>query len=334
MSHFFNLRSYRGGSAISGYPTCHPEAPSYAADLRYLKSKVDAGAQLIITQLFFDADVFEKFVHDCREIGITVPIIPGIMPIQSYESIRRIAAVSQLTIPESILNTLEPIKHDDDAVRSFGIRHAVEMCRHILSSGSALSVHLYTMNRESSCREILQELGLWTRTPMRSMPWKSFDGNHPLRAKEDVRPIFWSTRPKAYVFRTRDWDEFPNGRWGNSSSPAFNDLADYYLFYLKGQPTKDEQLRMYGQELESVEAVKKVFVGFITQQPNEQGVKVTRLPWNEQDLDAETNIIRDQLLWCNENGILTVNSQPSVNGAPSTDPLVGWGKPGGYCYQK
>lgn len=65
-------------------------------------------------------------------------------------------------------------------------------------------------------------------------------------------------------------------------------------------------------------------------------LQVTRLPWNEQDIgtDAETVLIRDQLIWCNENGILTVNSQPSVNGAPSTDPLVGWGKPGGYCYQK
>ncbi|VDK51369.1 unnamed protein product [Anisakis simplex] len=307
--------------ACSGYPTGHPEAPSYAADIRYLKSKVDAGAQFVITQLFFDAAVFEKFVRDCREIGITVPIIPGIMPIQ-------------LTIPESILTHLEPIKNDDDAVRSFGIQHAVEMCRHILNSGAATSVHLYTMNREASCREILKALGLWTQTPLRSLPWKSFDGNHPLRAKEDVRPIFWSTRPKAYVFRTRDWDQFPNGRWGNSSSPAFNDLADYYLFYLKGQPTRDDQLRMYGAQLESFEAICKVFVNFITQKPNEQNVKVTRLPWNEQDIDAETSLIKDQLVWCNENGILTVNSQPAVNGAPSTDPQVGWGKPGGYCYQK
>lgn len=60
------------------------------------------------------------------------------------------------------------------------------------------------------------------------------------------------------------------------------------------------------------------------------------MPWSEQESGtrAETNIIKDQLLWCNENGILTINSQPSVNGAPSSDPLVGWGKPGGYCYQK
>lgn len=322
--------------ACSGYPTGHPEAPSYAADLQYLKSKVDAGAQFIITQLFFEPEPFEKFVHDCREIGITVPIIPGIMPIQGYESIRRIAALSQLTIPDWILRELEPIKHDDDAVRKFGTHCAVEMCKRILNNGSAVSIHLYTMNREASCREVLKELGLWLQAPMRALPWHSFGAHHPLRYKEDVRPIFWSARPKSYVFRTRDWDEFPNGRWGNSSSPAFNDLAEYYLFNLKGLPKKDEQLRMYGTQLTCLEDVQKVFVNFITQEPNENNVKVTRLPWNEGEVgtEAETVLIKDHLIWCNEHGILTINSQPSVNGAPSTDPLVGWGKPGGYCYQK
>ncbi|VDM69115.1 unnamed protein product, partial [Strongylus vulgaris] len=137
---------------FAGYPLGHPEAPSYKADLLYLKSKVDAGAQFIVTQLFFEAEVFEQFVRDCREIGITVPIIPGIMPIMGYDSIRRIAKLSQLTIPEKILLDLEPIKHDDDAVMKYGTVKAIEMCRRILSSGSAPSIHLYTMNREGACR--------------------------------------------------------------------------------------------------------------------------------------------------------------------------------------
>ena len=64
--------------------------------------------------------------------------------------------------------------------------------------------------------------------------------------------------------------------------------------------------------------------------------QVTRLPWNEQEIgtDPETSLIKDQLVWCNEHGILTINSQPPVNGTPSADPLVGWGRPGGYCYQR
>ncbi|PAV82566.1 hypothetical protein WR25_26686 [Diploscapter pachys] len=322
--------------ACSGYPLGHPEAPSYTADLQYLKAKVDAGAQFIITQLFFEAEVFEKFVRDCREIGITVPIIPGIMPIMGYESIRRIAALSQLTIPDWILKDLEEIKNDDDAVGRYGTVKAVEMCRRILKNGSASSIHLYTMNREGFCREILQELGLWQKRPGRTLPWEPHGPNHPTRCKEDVRPIFWSARPKSYIYRTRDWDEFPNGRWGNSSSPAFGDLQDYYLFYLKTPANKDGQLKMYGETLKNFDDVKKVFVHYISQETNESGVKVTCLPWAEQEsgIAPETSLIKDQLLWCNENGILTVNSQPSVNGAPSADPLVGWGKPGGFCYQK
>ncbi|CAI5443650.1 unnamed protein product [Caenorhabditis angaria] len=322
--------------ACSGYPLGHPEAPSYRADLMYLKAKVDAGAQLIITQLFFEAEVFEQFVKDCREIGITVPIIPGIMPIMGYDSIRRIAKLSGLTIPENILADLEPIKHDDDAVRNYGKVKCVEMCRRLLQNKSAPSIHLYTMNREGNCREILQELGLWLKRPMRTLPWEPHGANHPIRCKEDVRPIFWSARPKSYIYRTRDWDDFPNGRWGNSSSPAFGDLADYYLFHLKSQTAKEDQLAMYGETLQSIEDVQNVFVNYITQEPNTKGVKVTTLPWTESEsgVQPETKLINEQLVWCNQHGILTVNSQPSVNGAPSQDPLVGWGKPGGYCYQK
>lgn len=93
---------------------------------------------------------------------------------------------------------------------------------------------------------------------------------------------------------------------------------------------------MFGANIESFEDVKRVFINYITQAPNADGVKVTVLPWTEAEtgVQPETSLISEQLVWCNENGILTVNSQPSVNGAPSTDPLVGWGKPGGYCYQK
>lgn len=93
---------------------------------------------------------------------------------------------------------------------------------------------------------------------------------------------------------------------------------------------------MYSREIKTLDQVANVFVNFLTQEKNENGVKVSRLPWSEQDCDtsAETQLIKEQLIWCNANGIFTINSQPSVNGAPSTDPIVGWGNPGGYCYQK
>ena len=75
--------------------------------------------------------------------------------------------------------------------------------------------------------------------------------------------------------KCKDWDEFPNGRWGNSSSPAFGDLQDYYLFYLKTPANKDEQLKMFGETLKNFDDVKKVFVHYISQETNENGVKVS-----------------------------------------------------------
>ena len=122
--------------------------------------------------------------------------------------------------------------------------------------------------------------------PKRSLPWK-LTANHN-RCQEDVRPIFWRARPKSYVHRTSDWDEFPNGRWGNSSSAAFGELSDYYLFYLKSRTAKEELKKMWGQELTCEQDVFDVFYHYITGEPTANGVKVNLLnfkpsvqfPWN------------------------------------------------------
>ena len=90
-----------------------------------------------------------------------------------------------------------------------------------------------------------------------------------------VRPIFWRCRPNSYVYRTSDWDEFPNGRWGNSSSPSFNDLKTYHLFYLKSRSTKDELLEQWGKELKDETDVWDIFNCYLTGTPNKSGVKVS-----------------------------------------------------------
>ena len=87
---------------VAGYPQGHPDAESYEADLMRLKEKCDAGADYIITQLFFKASTFKKFVDDCRAVGIECPILPGVMPIQSHESLRHIVKLSQLEVPPEI----------------------------------------------------------------------------------------------------------------------------------------------------------------------------------------------------------------------------------------
>ncbi|KAK4299390.1 hypothetical protein Pmani_028322, partial [Petrolisthes manimaculis] len=317
---------------VAAYPTGHPEATSYTDDLIHLKEKVDAGADFIITQLFFKAQTFTKFVGDCRARGITCPIIPGIMPIQSHESLRHIVKLSKLELPQEILDVVAPLKDNDEAIRNYGIHQCVQLIKELFNDDMAPGIHFYTLNREVASTAILKQVGLWASTPHRPLPWK-MAANHK-RSSEDVRPIFWASRPKAYVYRTQHWDEFPNGRWGHSESPAFGELKDYYLFYLASKSSREQLLSMWGESLDSEQDVWDVFHAYLTGTCNKAGNKVTKVPWNDDILSAETSLLTEKLANFNKRGVLTINSQPNVNGASSEDPVVGWGMPGGYVYQK
>jgi len=317
---------------VAGYPTGHPECTSYKDDLLHLKEKVDAGANFIITQLFFKAQAFKSFVDDCRAIGIQCPIIPGLMPIQSYDSLRHIVKLSKLEVPDSISAIVQPLKGNDDAIRNYGIHQTTEIIRDLFTSGYAPGVHFYTLNREVATTAILKKLGLWAADIQKPMPWRlSAD---PARVSEDVRPIFWNNRSKSYIHRTRHWDEFPNGRWGDSTSPAFGELKDYYLFYLASKSPKAELLKMWGEELNSEQDVWNVFSNYVTGEENKNGIQVMKTPWCDDPLEKETSFIAEKLGEVNKKGVLTVNSQPRVNCLPSDDPTFGWGKQGGYVFQK
>ncbi|XP_060578071.1 methylenetetrahydrofolate reductase (NADPH)-like [Ruditapes philippinarum] len=317
---------------VAGYPTGHPESESYEEDLQNLKKKIDAGADFIITQLFFKAETFIKFYKDCRAIGIDCPIMPGLLPIQAYQSLRHIVKLSRLEVPQEIIDDINPIKDNDEAIRNYGVDLTVKMAKELFKTGYIHGVHFYTLNREVATIEILKRLGMWSEDPWRPLPWKPTANCN--RMTEEIRPIFWQCRPKSYIHRTSNWDEFPNGRWGNSSAAAFNELQDYYLFYLKSKATQDDLLKQWGQELESEQDVYDVFRNYLTGETNKAGVKVTKVPWNDDELSPETSLITDKLASINERGVLTINSQPNINGAPSADPNLGWGAPNGYIYQK
>eukprot|EP00296_Roombia_truncata_P000220 JP435885.1.p1 GENE.JP435885.1~~JP435885.1.p1 ORF type:complete len:304 (-),score=141.86 JP435885.1:279-1190(-) len=146
--------------AVAGYPEGHIEAESYEKDLQYLKEKVDAGADMVITQLFYDVDLFLKWVQDCRDIGIKVPIIPGIMPINTYGGFTRMTGFCKTKIPQAITDALEPIKDDEEAVKAYGVKLGIEMCKKILDAGVSPGVHMYTLNLEKSVVKILEGLGM------------------------------------------------------------------------------------------------------------------------------------------------------------------------------
>jgi methylenetetrahydrofolate reductase (NADPH) len=142
------------------FPETHIHATSPEDDLRYLKEKVDAGVDFLITQLFFDNGLYYDFVDRARAIGIEVPIIPGIMPILGYGQIARFTSMCGATIPEHLLTELEARKDDAEATAEFGVSYATMQCAGLLAHG-APGLHFYTMNRSPATRAILSALRLW-----------------------------------------------------------------------------------------------------------------------------------------------------------------------------
>jgi len=139
------------------------EGVSYAdwhAELLYLKAKVDAGAELVTTQLFYDVDLFLNFVKDARRVGIRVPILPGIMPIRNAGSFRRMTGFCKTVVPPILNKTVELLKDDNDKLEEFGLVWITEMMKKIFASGVIASIHIYTMNTESLPKRILDGLDL------------------------------------------------------------------------------------------------------------------------------------------------------------------------------
>ncbi len=139
------------------YPEKHPEAPSLEADLANLRKKVEAGAEFLITQLFFDANAYFGFVERARAIGIECPIIAGIMPITNLNQVKRFTAMCGASIPSELLARLEATPGEAEAVRRIGVEHAIRECRTLLDHGVP-GIHFYTLNRSTATVEILEAI--------------------------------------------------------------------------------------------------------------------------------------------------------------------------------
>ena len=149
----------------AAFPEVHPQAESPESDIRFLKAKQDAGANFLITQLFFDNEFYFDFVRRAREAGVTVPIIPGIMPVTGFRNIKRITELCKSEIPESYERLLQEREDDDDAIHDLGIAYATLQCVDLLERG-APGIHFYTLNRSPATRAILAALRAaqpWTR---------------------------------------------------------------------------------------------------------------------------------------------------------------------------
>ena len=156
---FIRERHPEMGIGVAGYPEAHPESPSIASDLRYLKEKLDSGADFLITQFFFDNRVYFEFVRRLGEMGVGKPVIPGVLPVLSLRSIRHILRISGGSIPGRLYLELEDADERGGAeeVRGIGIAYAREQIRGLLEGG-APGIHLYTLNSAAASKEIVQGL--------------------------------------------------------------------------------------------------------------------------------------------------------------------------------
>jgi len=144
---------------VAAYPEMHPQAKSPQADLQAYVEKVKAGADAAITQFFFNADAYERFVDDARKLGAGIPVVPGIMPITNASGIIRFADSSGAEIPRWIRLRLQSFGDDTASIKAFGLDVVTELCERLLRMG-APGLHIYTMNAATAPLEICRRLGL------------------------------------------------------------------------------------------------------------------------------------------------------------------------------
>ena len=142
---------------MAGYPEGHPQCLNLTRDLEHLKRKVDAGGDFVVTQLFFDNDLFYRFRDAARAMGIKVPIVAGIMPILNVAQIKRFVGMCGAKIPQALLLRLEAVEADAESVHSAGVDYATQQCRDLIANGVD-GLHFYTLNKSKATASICRTL--------------------------------------------------------------------------------------------------------------------------------------------------------------------------------
>ncbi|KAK9469508.1 methylenetetrahydrofolate reductase-domain-containing protein [Lipomyces arxii] len=328
---------------VAAYPEGYadsqtPEEQDPKIDLPYLVEKTAAGANFIMTQLFFDTDKFIDFEHTLREhesgLFKTIPIIPGLLPINTFQSFIRTAKLSHAHIPDRVMEKLNAVPStDDEQVKQVGVEVLTEMIHRIYTETKhrVRGFHFYTLNLERSIALILDRSDIVKapsrHTPKSNLPAASTVSIDTLIA-DGVKDIKLDAASPASteisLAADPSWDDFPNGRWGDPRSPAYGEIDGYGITL---HVPANKALELWGSPSKSSD-VSELFIKYLNG-------TLDVLPWSEQEgLSPETKIIEDDLVKLNNLGLWTVASQPAINGVPSNDPVFGWGPPNGYVFQK
>lgn len=375
---------------VAAYPEghadeSHPLGQSLEHDLPYLTEKVQAGADFIMTQLFFDIDAYDKFEKTLREHPSgafkTIPILPGLMPIQSYAMIKRTTKLSHAKMPEAILERLNEAKGDDEKVKRVGVDILSELIEQIRTvkcrTPGPKGFHFYTLNLEKAVTFILERTHLipdesadeeavvdgspslgpflqvngqaqrnhsHSRSSRRHSSVGSDPHNRVIVGSQASHPEWEATAREAGVLaeqvnnrantlaisegegalgREATWDDFPNGRFGDSRSPAYGEIDGYGVSL---HMSVTQAVKLWGYPA-TKQDINDMFVKHV------QG-ELTAIPWSEEELMAESSTITPHLAALNSKGWWTVASQPAVNGLRSIDKTFGWGPANGFVFQK
>lgn len=364
---------------VAAYPEGHCEGEAEASeqdplkDIPFLKAKVDAGADFVVTQLFYDVKKFLSFHKLFMDhVSAEVPLIPGLMPVNSFLLFNRAAKLSHASIPQQILDKFPPeIQADDNAVKSICVDMLAEIVETIYreTHGNVKCFHFYTLNLEKAVAHIVAKSSVLnyileqaeeeeanaqvdqdgdialddgpetaafqedSRKRRRNSSNVSADliSNHIIHNKARRSSTGRTSRKVAIAIsqgsgtlgRDATWDEFPNGRFGDARSPAYGEIDGYGPSIKAG--TK-RALQLWGYPT-NVEDLRNIFIKYLEN-------SIDTLPWCDLGLSAESALIQEELIQLNDRGFFTLASQPAVNGASSTDKILGWGPANGVVYQK
>jgi len=353
---------------VAGYPEGHVEGSDRSGqdpknDMPYLIEKVEAGAEFIITQLFFDTDKFFQYESLLRSYSQLedIILIPGLMPVTTYKVFTRATRLSHASVPSEIESKLNLYLSDDDHVKNIGVDIVSEMIEKIDSTvGNRIKgYHFYCLNLEKASASIIE-----TSSVLRPIldEVNSNNDNEDAIASDsdgDILPVNGSVIPKRrksagispqelakrlvtsralqdkktirgistgkdLTIKDAIWDDFPNGRFGDSNSPAYGEIDGYGPSLKISSP--EEASAKWGTP-EKVGDITKVFINYLSG-------KTELLPWVDQPLSPETALIQEQLFELNSKGWFSLASQPAINGCKSSDKILGWGPKGGVLYQK
>lgn len=368
---------------VAAYPEGHadeadPAGQSLEHDMPYLVEKCRAGADFIMTQLFFDVEAYEKFERRLREhesgVFRTMPIIPGMMPIQSYQMIKRTTKLSHARMPPDVMVRLDNVRGDDEMVKKVGVDIVSEIVTRMQKQPAPgpRGFHFYTLNLEKAVAFILERTNLIPSSPADSelaildipSPLQSLQVNGQKRPSRRQSSVGSDPHNRVIISDT-DRISNPDRETTESEaaipSPPINSRANTLAISegegsLGREATWDDypngrwgdarspaygEIDGYGVSLHMSTPQALKLWGHPTSRDDITALfikhiegSISALPWSEEGLNEETNTIKAQLLALNKRGWWTVASQPAVNGIRSTDKIFGWGPKNGFVFQK